>query len=329
MTEHTPAERPRSRAKTSKTFIYFLIAAIIISSIGIFLYLRQMPPGSEILPGQKDTSTTLGQLPTSSQNLDEKNIANVDNLPGNISLPAENGLASPGKTANEGEAAATPEENPAEKKQPPAATVDYDHLIDELNDFYAHLDQQPYMQDFGLKEPSKVHFSRLLQKLIDNPPVVIRETDDLFTLLQNTAHFFRILDQENITILKGILDREKGSFEQILKTFYTLTYQPEYLQREYSLNIPLDGLHDYAGFFLNTIGGRLYLFRRDSASRMTVSYYSIMVIDRANREGSSRLGIDLRPAVDSLIEEMENTGKNLKFKDEYLETLYDLKERLN
>ena len=94
----------------------------------------------------------------------------------------------------------------------------------------------------------------------------------------------------------------------------------------FSLTIPNDNLYDYAGFFLNTIGGRLYLFRRDSVSRMTVSYYAVLIIDKANRQGNSRLGIDLKPSIDSLIEEIENTGNNLKFKEEYLDTLYDLKE---
>ena len=202
----------------------------------------------------------------------------------------------------------------------------YQQLADNLNAFYSHLDQQPYMQDFHLKEPSKKHFSKLLQILIDNPPAITRETDDYFTLLKNTAHFFRILGKENISVLKGILDREKDSFENILKTFYALTEHPEYLKKEFSLAIPNDNLYDYAGFFLNTIGGRLYLFRRDSASRMTISYYSVLIIDKANRQGNSRLGIDLRPAIDSLIEEMEHAGNNLKLKEEYLDTLYDLKE---
>ncbi len=202
----------------------------------------------------------------------------------------------------------------------------YQQLVDELNTFYSHLDQQPYVKDFHLPESTKNHFSKLLQVLINNPPVITRETDDYFTLLKNTAHFFRVLGKDNIFFLKGILDREKDSFERILKIFYSLTDHPEFLKREYSLTIPKDNLYDYAGFFLNTIGGRLYLFRRDSASRMTVSFYAVLIIDKANRQGYSRLGIDLRPAIDSLIEEMENAGNKLKLKEEYLDTLFDLKE---
>ena len=329
MTEQSEKERPRSRAKTaSKAFTYSLIAAIIVFVVGAFLYLRQIGPESGTTSAQKDTSAppSLKQPGGSGGVRDitaQKTIGPSETTPGKSS---PQGDEIPGK---DGGVDSPPEESAADTQKPPTAPADYRRLIGELNTFYSHLDREPYMQAFGLKEPSKVHFSKLLQKLLDNPPVVTRETDDLLTLLKNTAHFFRILDQDNITILKGILDREKKSFEQILKTFYALTYQPEYLQKEYSLTIPPDALHDYAAFFLNTIGGRLYLFRRDSASRMTVSYYSILVIDRANSEGGSRHGIDLRPAIDSLIEEIENTGKNLRFKDEYLEKLYDLKEKYN
>lgn len=204
-----------------------------------------------------------------------------------------------------------------------------DILIRKLNSFYEHLDQQSYMKDFNLNTSSKIHFSRLLQRLTDAPPVVTNETNDLFTILKNTAHFFRIIGKENIIILKGILDREKASFEDVLKNFYALTDYPEALENQYGLTLSQDVLYDYAGFFLNTMGGRLYLFRRDSASRMTVSFYAIQIVDQAIREGNNRHGIDLLPAIDFLIDEMESTGKRLLLKEDYLDALYDLKEMYN
>ena len=115
----------------------------------------------------------------------------------------------------------------------------------------------------------------------------------------------------------------------MFKNFYGLASQPEYLKKEYSLSVPPKVLTDYAAFFLNTMGGRLYLFRRDSTSRMVVSYYAIMTIDRANTQGNGRYGIDLRPAIHSLVEEMENGGKRLQFKEQYLDALYDLEEKYN
>lgn len=202
-------------------------------------------------------------------------------------------------------------------------------LLDEINAFYSHLDKQSYMTDFNLPEPAQQYFSKLIQKLLDNPPVVSRETDDLFTLLRNTAHFFRVLGKKNILILKGILDREKESFEKNLMAFYTLTSYPQELTREYGITLSQESLYDYAAFFIHTMGGRMYLFRRDSSSRLAVSYYSILIIDHGNATGNSPHGIDIKPPLNALIEELENGGKKLKLHDEYLNTLYTLYDRYN
>lgn len=344
MKEAKQSERPhtrvKARAKKSGFVWFFLIVASVL--IALFLYHYKRPElirlfddkasitsfiSSVISPQVKSTDTkssTNGQHASTSsagmgvQPATEKSQDATSQA--NIQTQADNSLVSQEISGKESSATT------ADAPKPSLKGESQKQLIDELNAFYAHLDQQSYMHDFQLKEPSKKHFSKLLQVLIDNPPAITRETDDYFTLLKNTAHFFRVLGKDNIFILKGILDREKDSFERIIKTFYLLTDHPDSLKSEFSLTIPEENLYDYAGFFLNTIGGRLYLFRRDSASRMTISFYAVLVIDRANRKGNSRLGIDLRPSIDSLIEEIENAGKNLKLKDEYLDTLYDLKE---
>ncbi|NTW87546.1 MAG: hypothetical protein HGB26_00090 [Desulfobulbaceae bacterium] len=335
-------EIPRSRVKArSKRTLFFVLAAVVISAVFTFFFIMEKPSGIISIFNEYKYSPSSIQSPATSNDPQEALQAIQSRRTAASLSPSRDQGITP--VAQDGSAQSVTEqqnktlphdqtdlrkgEMPLTAQSPDQKQGDpYKQLADELNAFYAHLDQQPYMKDFHLKEPSKKHFSKLLQILIDNPPSVTRETDEYFTLLKNTSHFFRVLGKENIIILKGILDREKGSFENILKTFYALTDHPEYLKKEFSLTIPNDNLYDYAGFFLNTIGGRLYLFRRDSVSRMTVSYYAVLIIDKANRKGNSRLGIDLKPSIDSLIEEIENTGKNLKFKEEYLDTLYDLKE---
>ncbi len=333
MKEQNRAEKPRSRVKSwNRGSLFYVITLVVILSGSFFLFMRykhseiinafnndpkssspqqfsdpqekpavmvQSHQKSPLFPGKQQFST-LEPDPISGQPQDQQQ--------------SENALNQQTKTVEQ-------------SAQHQKSENSYQQLVSELNAFYTYLDQQPYMKEFHLKEASKTHFSKLLQNLLDNPPAITRETDDYFTLLKNTAHFYRILGKENIFVLKGILDREKDSFEKILKTFYALVDQPEQLKNEFSLTIPADNLYDYAGFFINTIGGRLYLFRRDSASRMTISYYAVLIIDKANEQGNSRLGIDLRPSIDSLIEEMENAGNKLKFKEEYLDTLYDLKEK--
>ena len=150
-----------------------------------------------------------------------------------------------------------------------------------VKDFYAHLDKAPYMKDYNLDSRSEEYFTTLIQNLLDNPPIVSGETTDLFTILQNTAHFFRIIGKDNILVLKGIIDMEKDKFEAVLADFYSVIHIPGCVENKLSLKIDDSSLYDYAGFFLNTMGGRLYLFRRDSLSRIVVSYYAVLLIDHA------------------------------------------------
>jgi len=332
---------PRSRIKKgSNSVLYLFIVTIIALISGFYFYQKNIATFQQLDASEYGTPTT--------QNTTSGALSNNENLETSTKrLSSQSGTktstsSQPGDTHTEDSRPTngllTSENNSAQLQQhsdtteiiltkESAENTDYNSLIKELNNFYTHLDSQQYMQNFALAEPSKNHFSKLIQKLIDNPPIVTRETDDLFTLLKNTAHFFRVIGKDNILILKGILDREKNSFETILQSFYQLTYKPEHLQKAYSISLDTDALYDYAGFFLNTMGGRLYLFRRDSNSRMAVSFYAILIIDRANNSGDSRHGIDIRPAVNSLIEEIENGGKNLQLRDSYLDTLYDLKEK--
>lgn len=193
--------------------------------------------------------------------------------------------------------------------------------------FFQHLDTQKYIQTFDLGETSSIYFPKLIQRLVDQPPVVTGETDDLFTILQNTAHFFRIIGKKNILILKGILDRERATFEQTLADFYRLTLAPACLQEHFDLQVRPDSMYLYSGFFLNTMGGRLYLFRRDSMSRMVVNFYAIQILEQANRQGRNKYGIEIKSAIDNLISEIESTKIELKMREYYLDTLYDLKEK--
>lgn len=337
MNEDNQTGRPRSRVKKKSYFPMLLCVFLLVGSgAGYYIFLQFNSPGElqhspqqkVETPASKKTHTVQQSNPetTHSENSAPSGQQHSATQPGTNSTAVES-LNGNKETATDNDSVTsetfadtittTPVHDPAGEQ------------INELNDFYSHLDQQEYMKQFGLSDPSKVHFSKLLQKLIDNPPTVARETDDLFTLLKNTAHFFRILGKDNIIILKGILDREKSNVETVLKSFYSLTDYPDRLKQEYQLSVPFESLYDYAGFFLNTMGGRLYLFRRDSTSRMVVSYYAILIIEKANSVGNSSHGIDLVPAVDFLIDEMETGGKNLEMREEYLDTLYDLKEKYN
>ncbi|BHH83306.1 hypothetical protein [Desulforhopalus sp. 52FAK] len=353
--DNTDPSFPRSRVKKqSNRVLYLFIITIAFLTGGFYFYQKNLQSiqegsvaGNDIVVNNKDLNETTNSDNTSSpadnrssQTDNSRAIRHggeqviLNGVSGTSSSTTTTNLAIPPVTNEDSQNVSLSQDNATNSEEDSSTdetyiSAIYAEQIEKLNGFYEHLDSQQYMQDFNLPQPSKAHFSKLIQKLIDNPPTVTRETDDLFTLLKNTAHFFRIIGKDNILVLKGILDREKDSFESILKSFYTLTNKPELLTEQYSIVLAQDSLYDYACFFINTMGGRLYLFRRDSNSRMVVSFYAISIIDRANDAGNSRHGIDIRPGIDSLIEEIENGGKNLKMREFYLDTLYDLKVKYN
>lgn len=200
-------------------------------------------------------------------------------------------------------------------------------LSDKILAFFNHLDNQEYVAAYQLQEGSKTHFNQIVGQLFANPPVVTREVDDLFTILNNMSHFFRVIGKQNILLVKEILLRESEDVEPVMALFYRWSeIGHRYKGNEAMISLPLKDLYEYAGFFLNTLGGQSYLFRRGPRIRMLVKYYSILVIDRANKEKRNRHGIDIRFSIDSLINELE-ASQNLAYKDDYLKKLYALQSQ--
>lgn len=311
---------------------YIVIALLTIVIIVLLLVFFLSPDSITSLrssigspPGSEQTMNGDGSGPSSADG--------AASAPGTVALsqtdstdstgrPGDGSDAAPGtetEADGTGTAGLSPSGGMGDQTQP------CNQLADNVEAFFNTLDSREYIKDFQLDAPSVEYFPELIQKLVDNPPIVSGETDDLFTILQNTAHFFRIIGKKNILILKGILDRERDTFEQTLFDFYRLTQQSECLQQRFNLTIDQDPLYAYAGFFLNTMGGRLYLFRRDSMSRMVVNFYAILIIEQANREGKNKFGIPIKDAIDNLIIEIESSRIKLQMRDFYLDTLYDLK----
>ena len=61
------------------------------------------------------------------------------------------------------------------------------------------------------------------------------------------------------------------------------------------VRLPFDVMYRYAGFFLNTTGGRAYLFRRSVKLRLLLTYYSVLVVYQADRLGKNSYGAEYIP----------------------------------
>ncbi|WP_339137950.1 MAG: hypothetical protein WGN25_07150 [Candidatus Electrothrix sp. GW3-4] len=127
-------------------------------------------------------------------------------------------------------------------------------------------------------------------------------------------------------LLQKVLQQESTDFENIAAEMYHLsTKEKKCVSGKQRLEIPFPALYEYAGFFLNTLGGRSYLFRRDPATRLLVTYYSVLILDQANKRQLNSYGLDIREQLPWLIQEMEATNR-LHQRGEYLDKLYELAE---
>lgn len=209
--------------------------------------------------------------------------------------------------------------------KPAPAEISCDQAYARISDFFSHLDQRTYVSFYHFKGGSEHHFAVLLKKLFAHPPVVSRETDSLSNILQNTAHFYRVLGRDNIFLIKDILESEDKIIEPTMADFYQWSLmEGKCGGKKHAIQLPLKGLYEYAGFFLNTLGGQSYLFRRSPRVRILTMYYSVLVIDRANEQGLNKYGIDIRPSINSLIEEMD-AMQDLASRHKYLQVLQNLK----
>jgi len=241
--------------------------------------------------------------------------------PATLPVPGPNAAPIPGTTPA---SPSTPPAPSAKTPAPPAAAGECQQLSTEIKGFFTRLDQEEYITPRKLDGGTRLYVGRLLDKLFANPPVVVGETNTFFTIIRNTAHFYRILKKDDVLLVKDILLNESENLEPLMALFYHWSLKaPECGETELGIAMPLPGLYEDAGVFLNTLGGRSYLFRRESRLRSLVKYYSILVLDRANSQRLNAHGIDIRPALDSLSEEIRNAQK-LKGRAGYLATLTEL-----
>ena len=217
--------------------------------------------------------------------------------------------------------------SPGETQPSPAPQNECLQTADKILLFFEHLDRQNYIRAYALKGSTLDQFRGIINKLIANPPVVVRETDDLFAILNNMAHFFRILGIKDILMVKDILTHEQELIEPSMALFYKWSeIAPECQDAELDIELPLAGLYEYAGYFINTLGGQSYLFRRERYLRALIRYYSILIIDRANSVDANLYGVDIRYTLDALIEEIKGNSALVNMQ-EYLENLIRLQEK--
>jgi hypothetical protein len=195
-----------------------------------------------------------------------------------------------------------------------------------INSFFSYLDQKQYVKSSKVFDGAKQQFKQIFEILVANSPIVTRETDSINDVLKNVFYFYRVLGKERITLIKDILEKESDTIEPLMHTFYLWFAAENENSKPVSERPSLEQLYVYACFFLETLGGRNYLFRRDSKVRILTSYYCVLIIDQANIDGVNSNGIDIRPHIKLVLEEItQQIGLN--YKNQYIMELEKLTKK--
>jgi hypothetical protein len=208
--------------------------------------------------------------------------------------------------------------------QPAPPPMSCSQAAGKLRGFLDDIEKKSYLKEFNLRQSLRKHLDSMKDKLAAKSPAVVRETDDLYTVISNTAHFFRVIGKDNIQLLKTLLEQEQSKLEDMAAALHAASIGPDCPAD--IVQLPFNTAYEYSVFFLNTIGGRSYLFRREARTRLLINYYALLLIDEANVRSLNNHGINISGMIQPLIREMEATNQ-LSRKEEYLSRLRALAER--
>ncbi|RJR35191.1 MAG: hypothetical protein C4576_25370 [Desulfobacteraceae bacterium] len=196
---------------------------------------------------------------------------------------------------------------------------------EDVKDFFKYLDKKPYVRQIDPEIDTYQWFNRIMTRLTSRLPVPAGENLDSVAMANHIFYFFRNLEPKELRLLREVMVNESSTLEANMDLFFRWLSLGESCSETGGFRAPPEALYCYAGFFLNTIGGRAYLFRNSPGVRWLVTYYSTLVIHDADKRGKNSYGIDVVPHLKSLTQEM-GFHKDFLFQKEYGKKLGDLEE---
>jgi NADH:ubiquinone oxidoreductase subunit C len=215
-----------------------------------------------------------------------------------------------GKEEKEGDRQVEATQTPSEKLSDIAVTEG------QIAAFFTYLDKRPYVQSLNLAGGSYLQYQIGIEKLSAKPPIIVGEMDSLYNMVRNVAHFYRVMGKKRVMLTKQILQNESEVIESVMKTFYKWFTMDDGGKATLKGRPSVTSMYEYAGYILNTLGGRSYLLRRSPKVRALTTYYSVLILDRAR-------GIDIRPYIRSSLLEIKNQI-GLIHQKEYITRLSEL-----
>jgi hypothetical protein len=215
-------------------------------------------------------------------------------------------------------------EKPLGSFQP--GNVDCRQITAQVTAFFEYLDSKAYLIWPGLNMRAAAMFEDISARLTANPPVNVGEMEELISLVRNVTHFYRVLGKDRVDVIKEILQSESAVIEPAMAVMFSWLTVCRDDKSAVGRKPNLNTMYQYASYFLNTMGGRSYLLRRESKLRMMVNYYALLIVDMANDAGLNAYGLDIRPHLDYLFYDLNNQ-KGLMYRQRYLTHLAALQEK--
>jgi len=216
------------------------------------------------------------------------------------------------------------ETRPVEETQtPPEKLSDIAETERQIAAFFTYLDKRPYIRSLNPAGGSYLQYQIAIEKLSAKPPIIVGEMDSLYNMVRNVAHFYRVMGKKRVLLSRQILQNESEVIEAVMQTFYKWFTMDDGGKSTLKGRPSMTAMYEYAGYILNTLGGRSYLLRRSPKVRTLTTYYCVMILDRANDEELNSRGIDIRPYIRSSLLEIKNQI-GLIHQKEYITRLSEL-----
>ena len=194
--------------------------------------------------------------------------------------------------------------------------------------FFSYMDEQEYVQSYKFKGGTYRQYQITIGKLSAKLPIVTGEMSSLYNIVRNVAHFYRVIGKKRVHLITQMLQNESEVIESVMRSFFLWFTMDDKGQSTVQDRPSVNSMYEYAGYILNTLGGRSYLLRRDPKVRTLTIYYCVLILDIANNEELNSRGIDIRPYLRSSLMDIENQI-GLVHQKEYLAKLKELKLKYN
>ena len=207
--------------------------------------------------------------------------------------------------------------------KPPDEKTYCERIDQEIQGYFRYLNAKGYVKHLGEGLDTYAQFKTMIRKLSAKLPIPAGEGIDSTIISDNIFLFFRVLDKNDFRLIRDLLKNEEDTLEPTLDLFYRWLTLGSRCPDPEGIRPSQRVLYHYAGFFLNTIGGRSYLFRRSLGLRLLCSYYSLLILQEADKQGKNSYGIDVLPFIAPLTREIA-LYPDFRFKQTYLKNLEEM-----